>query len=701
MLRIFFVFAIASSGAKAQDVKLMRPQSFGDFVRQAAPDLIQHLDAGALEKSNQQISIDEAELLRAPRSPFGRPLSKLPDGDPRTSEYVNQLANFLEQRQKLKQLNDQFRLAVGTSRRPLAAAPNFSGRASYFSSKVIQWNGDIFWAPASKETDINLRYADEVRAVFGPIPAFDVTTLGRFTRSDGSVIETRATYVEVEGNRAELKPNASKPGSPLEYEHRDKNGAFMKWTATIDKCDKPSLAGGVTPCGTASRVSRIEKGNVEWIALARKTRGPEVLKPEKYWSETDNSYALLGYIGFNQSTGELAFFDGSYEGMRFDWSAPTVAPGGRGYNDTVGRSLAAKTYDATFRIDCAACHDNKEPRIITPYIKQARVGYRDAGMSAAFSLGDLLPERTRNSKTPYRVVGTAYTAAHKGQLDGNRTIVDPARNCTSCHGLTNGGTGRFASDAVGRLGTISGDAGVENGFRTDWALRTGAGKIHPWMYPEPQGNDLGEPQPALISDADWDKLRMVIENADADPRSVKTYTDAPAPESTMDQATRIGDLSGPQNFAVGIEDNPDGPSEASPKRVRLEWTYLNSFGGVPERDDVRFNIAIQETIIPAGGGEPDSRDFPSIEQTKARGFDDLGGGVFTDGTIFVLRDMSFEGHKRWTDPSPTLTPRRYKLDFPASLNKRYLVRVVAKRFGFDQGGDRFSAADHLLKIDVK
>ncbi|ARP67095.1 MULTISPECIES: hypothetical protein [Mesorhizobium] len=701
LLCSLIAFAAAGSCALAQDAKLMRPKSFADFVRQTAPDLIRHLDAAALERTNSQALINEGELLKAPRYPFARPMSQLPEGDSRTLEYVNQLSIFLEQHQKLGQITDQFRLAVGSSSRPLNAAPDFLGRGDYFSSKVNRWNGNIFWAPASKETDINLRYADEVRAVFGPIPPFDVTTLGRFVRSDGSVIETRATYVEVDGNRAELKPNSSKSGSPLEYEHRDKNGVFVNWTATIDKCDKPSLAGGVTPCGTASRLSRIEKGNVEWIALARKTHGPEILRPEKYWSENDNSYALLGYIGFNQVSGELAFFDGSYEGIKFDWSTPTVAPGGGGYNDTAGRTLASKTYDATFRVDCAACHDNKEPRIITPYIKQARVGYRDKDEAAAFSLGDLLPERTRNSKTPYRVVGTDYTAAHRGTLDGDLTIVDPARNCTSCHGLTNNGTGRFASDAVGRLGSIAGDSGLENSFRTDWALRTGAGKIHPWMYAEPQGNDVSDPQPAPISDADWDKLRAVIENADGDSRSLKTYTDAPTPESTMDEATRIGDPSGPQNFAVGIEDNPDGSSELSPKRIRLDWTYINSFGGVPERDDVRFNVAIHEVGIPSDGAEPASGDFPSIEQTKALGFSDLGGGVFTDGTIFVLRDMSFQGHMRWINPAPTLTPRQYRLYFPASLNKRYLIRVAAKRFGFDQGGERVSAADHLLKVDIK
>ena len=35
------------------------------------------------------------------------------------------------------------------------------------------WNGDIFWAPASKMGDRVTRFGDEARAVFGPIPDGD------------------------------------------------------------------------------------------------------------------------------------------------------------------------------------------------------------------------------------------------------------------------------------------------------------------------------------------------------------------------------------------------------------------------------------------------------------------------------------------------------------------------------------------------
>ena len=159
---------------------------------------------------------------------------------------------------------------------------------------------------------------------------------------------TGTLVVEVEGNRAELKPNTSKPGNPLEFEHRDDHGNFVKWTTTIDRCDKPSLAGGVvTPCGTGSRLSRRVKGNVEWIALARKSQGKAPLAADEYWKLDNPSFSLLGYIGFNQVSGEVAFFDGSYSGITFNWNAPLVAPGGSGYGDDQGRAQSSLTYDGT------------------------------------------------------------------------------------------------------------------------------------------------------------------------------------------------------------------------------------------------------------------------------------------------------------------------------------------------------------------
>lgn len=731
-LFIFGVLALTiltfPHSSKAQKVQVPDPGSFEDFLRKRMPELappppgsssavtllshVNKIHESSMAKEIQRV--DKTTGLVIPIKPFTQPMEKLPEDDPRVVEYQKKLLEFLKRRQQVLQLREEYDRAVGERKRflqlnnkqstqKLLQLNNFglTFQPSYFSTKVAQWNGDIFWAPASMSSDINLQFADEVRAVFGPIPPFDVTTLGKITRPDGSTIETGLLVGEVEGNQVELKPNTSKPDRPLEFEHRDIQGNVIKFTPTIDKCDKPSLAGGVTPCGTASRVSRTVRGNVEWIALARKTRRVQKLDADPYWLPSNQSYELLGYIGFNRVSGELTFFDGTYEGMRFDWKDQIVPPGGNGYKDNQGRATAAQTYDATFRVDCAACHDNKEPRIITPYIKQARVGYRSDDRAGAFSLKELLPALPRNSRMPYRVVGSNYTAVHVDTINDARTIKDPTSNCTGCHGLTNNGTKRFASDAVGKLGTLTGDNNVENNFRTDWALRTGSGQIHPWMVPG-DGNVLSADPPApVLSDADWNTLRAVLENPDSDSKTLKLYTEAPAPESVINDATRIADPSAPTDFSIVTTDNRDGIGESMPKEIHISWNYLNNLGGVPERDDVRFNIAILESDIPLTGDNPTLNQFPTIDQAKGVGAVSIGGGVFTDGPLIILKDISFGGHQRYTDPNPSSLPRQYRVDFPAMNNKRYLIRVVAKRFCFDQSGEKYSSVDHVFSVDVR
>ncbi|MBC8066377.1 MAG: hypothetical protein H7Y17_16215 [Chlorobia bacterium] len=499
---------------------------------------------------------------------------------------------------------------------------------------------------------------------------------------------------EVEGNTVELKPNPSKPGSPLEFEHRTPAGAFVKWTQTIDKCDKPSLAGGVTPCGTASRVGRAVKGNVEWLVLARKTKDkPDILTAEPMWQLSNPEYELAGYIGFNRVTGELAFFDGAYNIGKFRYDQPIIAPGGRGYADTSGRVKANTMYDNEFTIPCSACHDNKEPRIITPYIKQARVGYRDSALQAANSLKALLPPLTRGARSPYRIIGSSYSAAHKGITLGGLSITDPTDNCTTCHGLTNNGTAKFASDAVGYLG------GLEDTFRTDWSLRTGLGKTHPWMLPG-VGNDLtANPPSPMLSPTDWALLRAELENP-TPATSYRLYTEAPAPESTTNDQTRLADPSGPTGLSLVVGDNRDGTSEPMNKEGTVSWFYQNTLGGIPERDDVRFDVLVRSVPIPSSGTPPNPSDYPPIAEAQDTSAILIAGSVFKINDDFLVKDLSYWSHQRATEATPTTSPRSYRLSFPAKSGTRVLVRIVAKRFAFDQSGEKYSSVDHLAHVDV-
>jgi hypothetical protein len=80
----------------------------------------------------------------------------------------------------------------------------------------------------------------------------------------------------------------------------------------------------------------------------------------------------------------------------------------------------------------------------------------------------------------------------------------------------------------------------------------------------------------------------------------------------------------------------------------------------------------------------------------------VSDGVYTNGPLQILEDVSFAGHRRWTDPAPTSGARAYRVDFPVLAWKRYLVRVAAKRFAFDKAEDQlFSDIDHVFSVDVR
>jgi hypothetical protein len=166
---------IGTSFGSAQEIHIPGPGSFEEFARQrlgtTSTELLTTLN---------RLGADLGTALDRPKSPVPHPMERLPANDPQTGEYGRQLTDFLERTDQLRQLTEQFDQQV----RRKAQVKQLSGTArlpqfNYVAQKIGAWNGDIFWAPASKETDVNLRYADEVRAVFGPIPPFDVTQVGK------------------------------------------------------------------------------------------------------------------------------------------------------------------------------------------------------------------------------------------------------------------------------------------------------------------------------------------------------------------------------------------------------------------------------------------------------------------------------------------------------------------------------------------
>lgn len=557
---------------------------------------------------------------------------------------------------------------------------------------LVDLNGPIFWAPANASTDVVTRMGDEARSVFGPIPRVDC--------GDGS---GTTIPIEVEGNVVDLVRNTGKPGAPLEFRHRNFAGEVVKWTRSLPRCDKPSLGGNVTICGLGSRVSRRISGAVEWLTLCRKSVGP-VVNRDPTWQDSNPLFSLLGTIGMNYETGEVVFFDGKRNSI-FNWSQPFTPPGGDGYQDGVGRQLAAAIYDSTARIECSACHDNKGPHIVNPHISLSRVGYRDRKRADAFGLGELLPHRNATRKTPYRIVGTNYTSAHHDSISEARTFVDPSGLCTSCHTLTTSRTGRrFAADAVAKPPTASADLPLATlrdlrneqrefsriqRFRTRWA--TGQGGIHPWMTPV-FGNQFHWNR-GTISDQDWKRISNCIWGAGGSECAYNpAFSRCPKPESEYSEASLVTDPHGPQELSGTLRSTSDDARSV----LEVRWRYLNGFGDVPSRDDVRFDLAVTLQQVEEVANYMDVED--KLRSFSISEYSDNSFTLSSEDSLFI-RNISYAGHNAFTDPVPTVIQRDYRVRVPVPSGKRYSVLLVPKRFCFDRDGIALGTTIHQVTVE--
>lgn len=560
-----------------------------------------------------------------------------------------------------------------------------------------QWNGSVLWAPATASTDPVAKFGDEVRSVFGRMP--DGVCTGPNSRPIG---------LEVDGNAVRLEPNFSKADAPLEFAHRNDEGRLVRWTTTVDRCDKPSLAGDVTFCAMNSRVGRVKRDHVQWLFLCRKSSESLEIEANSYWTETDPRFSRYSAIGFNDVTGEIAFLDGRKDRAVFDLRERFPPPGGASYSDSAGRSAAEKLYDGSAKVDCILCHDNKKPTVIDPHMQQARVGYFENrhDMRAVFSMGNFLPGRVARQDLPFRVVGSGYSAAHSGTLLNARSVLIEGHPCSGCHSLTTLESGRrFAADATGKTpvlpnATVMQNAalfaqkialGLVQNHRTEWASASGAGRISPWMVPEHGGNLWKGAR--VLSDENWLRLSQCAWGVGGSECGYKPLlTLCPPPGGG-------GDTFVPADFSADVHFRSTAASGAQ-RTLSLSWKYLNGYGYVPTRDDVRFNVAFEITEVPLFRRPPSLQEYPTIEEGKGMGFVVAAGGVGRSGSATLLEDVSFAGHKKWTDPVPSKQARFYSVDVPAACGKRYLFRIVPKRFCFDNSGIRFSEAEYLLYKDI-
>lgn len=439
---------------------------------------------------------------------------------------------------------------------PFQATPTaFLAKASTQASFAQQWfnlNKANLWEPADGRDPVtkkllheSIRAGDQARAVFGRIPAMSCDA------ADAKILRT-----QVDGNQIQLLDNPDYEDLK-QFAHIDSSGKIVKWTDEVKQCDKPSIAGGVTECGTGSRIVYNTNKNVTWLLLCRKSLGENTIlrvgnprtdfdlnrstdEPDSdknyrygdYWSEQNPFFGLVGLIGHNKKTGETAFFDGlkqSWNAYRFDETVNP--PGGFGYRDRGfrAREIAAEGdetfYSNSFDIKCHACHDNKNPWILAPHTTFAEAGFTSVLRKRRFSAGKFwdLSQGSADQNKPFRIIGseyirridpvsTPYNEKTKGfdYLSSARSF--SLKGCNACHTLTTQMTGRyFAYDAMGLVNETRPPRYIYNvedptewerqweflqKARTEWGAKIG--KIKQWMpirFGSSGPSELIEPSP--------------------------------------------------------------------------------------------------------------------------------------------------------------------------------------------------------------
>jgi hypothetical protein len=115
---------------------------------------------------------------------------------------------------------------------------------------------------------------------------------------------------------------------------------------------------------------------------------------------------------------------------------------------------------------------------------------------------------------------------------------------------------------------------------------------------------------------------------------------------------------------------------------------------------VRFDVAVRATARPADGAAPKPSDYPTLSDVTLAKPEPSAQPIATAGSSLVIANVSYAGHRRWTDPQPTVKPRQFRLDLPAECNQRYLIRLVPKRFCFDQTNIAYGPLEHKIYADI-
>ncbi|MBV1857749.1 MAG: hypothetical protein KUG77_04995 [Nannocystaceae bacterium] len=521
-------------------------------------------------------------------------------------------------------------------------------------------------APVDDENKLSL-YVAQCEAVLGKIPAISCDPANP---APGTHVTRIPVFVD---------------GYLLGFGGDRDEEEFARRAANDDyTCDFPSI-GGDFPCSVGSTLVQYENEdnpNVQWVGLCRGV------------SEDNPGYDRFignGLIGANTVTGEMCFFFAAND----DEDAPYVLP--KLSSDVtseaeLGQWLPPRDMPGS----CLSCHPNNDPWVMTPWLQPSYMAQVLTNDDYPLELPDgvalddifaarfirqtdaryktLLPEPLPKGRTAwteeeilgddgellrrqYRAVGSSYVANEAAGTVKNRSgIKDPAwevdfrkrlrlqpsdTSCAAaCHAVANAHFDRMAKDSFGEK--------YANKYLSD-SMREAGTVGGTWM---PPGGGSAEP---------W---RSMFEGSKA---TVPAITECPIPKR----------LETPASVSVHCASSDDSEPGAF---LDVQWSYLNDYGDVPGRDDIRFDVAITVT--------PGSELLGLASNGAPEGIRMEAGAANT----VVIRDVA----------PVSKGGSEYALEVPISDDDVVRVEVQPKRFCFEEP-DRHPfafAQPDVIEVDV-
>lgn len=510
-------------------------------------------------------------------------------------------------------------------------------------------------APIDDGNDLK-SYVAQCEAVLGPIPEIQCDPNAAAPGTQVSRIP-----VFVDGHLLGFGDYTSALDDELMAE-REQQGTY--------ECDFPSVGGdfACTVGSTLVQYQSEDNPNVQWVGLCRGVG---------YDNPSYDRFIGSGLIGANTKTGEMCFFFGVNSDAEEPYELPRLSSDVES-SDELAPWLAPRDMPGS----CLSCHPNNDPWVMTPWLQPdymhsilEREDYPldlpdglalEEVFAARFinqtpsSYKSMLPEPLPEGRTAwteeeifdddgrlmrrqYRAVGSSYVDAEaKGEMkqrtgtrpeswDINfreRLLLQPAEeSCANgCHAVANEHFEKLASDSLGSKYAERYLSPAMTDSAPGWA----------WMPPYQEGSVDG-----------W--LKKFSEGTP----SIPAITECPIPKRLDDTTIEV--------YCSGET------------TLELEWTYENSFGDVPMRDDVRFDVAISTNDSPLG--------LNGIEGVK----------MFGDDQTKVLRDV-----ERDDDGVYRVQLELDRLDAADELT----FFVQPKRFCFEEPDRRpFSfAAPHRVSI---